>query len=31
LKEPFVALVAWAQVHGSSIEAAQLDYDGRPS
>lgn len=31
LQTPFVALVAWAQVHGSSIEAAQADYDGRPS
>jgi len=29
LQEPFVALVAWAQVHGRSIEQAQGEYDGR--
>ena len=29
LQEPFVALVAWAQVHGGSIAAAQAGYDAR--
>ena len=30
LREPFLALIAWAQAHGGSIEAAQAGYDGRP-
>jgi DNA-binding HxlR family transcriptional regulator len=29
LQDPFVALVAWAQAHGGSIEQAQEDYDAR--
>ena len=29
LREPFVALIAWARTHGTGIEAAQVDYDGR--
>ncbi len=29
LQDPFVALVAWAQAHGGSIETAQADYDAR--
>lgn len=30
LREPFVALIAWAKAHGGSIEDAQQAYDGRP-
>jgi DNA-binding HxlR family transcriptional regulator len=30
LREPFVALIAWAQAHGNSIEHAQAGYDARP-
>ena len=30
LQAPFVALVAWAQVHGGGIEAAQQAYDQQP-
>lgn len=29
LREPFVALIAWAQAHGNGIEDAQRAYDGR--
>jgi DNA-binding HxlR family transcriptional regulator len=29
LREPFVALIAWARAHGGSIEDAQVDYDAR--
>ena len=30
LREPFVALIAWAQTHGNSIAHAQAGYDARP-
>jgi DNA-binding HxlR family transcriptional regulator len=29
LREPFMALIAWARIHGTGIETAQVDYDGR--
>jgi DNA-binding HxlR family transcriptional regulator len=29
LREPFVALIAWARTHGAGIEDAQVAYDGR--
>jgi len=29
LREPFVALIAWARSHGSDIGEAQQQYDGR--
>lgn len=30
LREPFVALIAWARTHGRGIQDAQENYDGRP-
>jgi DNA-binding HxlR family transcriptional regulator len=30
LQAPFAALLAWAQAHGGSIEAAQQAYDQKP-
>ena len=29
LREPFVALIAWAKAHGGNIATAQVEYDGR--